>query len=542
MEIRKIQVSNFEKTELISEPIIEHRDKNLQNVRALKAGTILNDQYSIVKVIGEGGFGITYLGYDHYLKVNVAIKEYFPMQFASRNTTMGNDVISVIEGKRSVLFQEGLKAYEYEANRLTQFNTLEGIVNVMNFFFANNTAYMVMEYIDGITLKEYLSQNNGKIPWEMVLEMMEPVIVSLKVIHEAGIIHRDISPDNIMVDKNNKIKIIDFGSARYYEDDKSKTIMLKRGFAPPEQYLKNGKQGPWTDVYSLMATMYKMITGVCLPESLAIVEGNAKIKPISDFVSNIPHFVENLIYEGLAVEVEDRLHSAEEVWRYLYGGETIKRKKRLTRTQRIGSLIVMLMVIIIGAVLYLGRMAQNNNFEKIKMLNERSDGSNLAEQEVQNNLEKSKANDIQDTEENTVNEKNQYLPERFKELAPLGKSYISYTQYEDGVVIEEIDASVTECLLPQEIDGRPVRAIEGIGTNLTALFIPENVKEIKDAAFRNCVYLEYIYIPSSVISISENAFANCFSIKQIEIAPDNEYFYMDDNRLMNTNGDVIFEY
>lgn len=511
-------MANLEKTELLDKmeaEIVE--DFSFQNARALKTGTILNNQYYIKGILGEGGFGITYLGYDKFLKINVAIKEYFPAQFASRNTLTGNNAISIIEGSRADLFQKGIESYEYEANRLTQFNNLEGIVSVYNFFFENNTAYMVMEYINGISIKKYLLQNHGRIPWQSVLEMMKPVIKSLQIIHEAGIIHRDISPDNIMIDENNKVTIIDFGSARYFEDEKSKTIMLKRGYAPPEQYVKNGLQGPWTDVYSLMATIYFMLTSNRLPESLSLIGGSAKIEPISKFVPNIPKQVENVILKGLEVDVDNRLQTAEEVWKCLYDG------KKLTSPQATVGKIVVIFISVIGALILVGL------------------GSMFALKSGEKKATESENSPLDMVDSNSPNIEEPYIPERFIGAYPIDKSLITYADYGDGIAIKDVDKSITECVLPQEIDDKPVIAIEGIGTNLTALLVPDNVIEIKDMAFRNCVYLEYLFIPESVEVISKEAFTNCYSLNEIEVDPGNPKFYFENNSLKSIDGSIIFE-
>lgn len=194
------------------------REKGIagENARALPLGTILDGKYLLGEVIGEGGFGITYIGLDLNLHLKVAIKEYFPASFASRNTSTGADnSIHVIRGEAGNYYRKGLEDYAREVNRLAQFASLPGIVSVLNFFYENNSAYMVMEFVEGITLKEYLRRNNEKLPWRKTLELLHPVILSLAQVHKAGMIHRDISPDNIMVTPDGQMKLIDFGAARF---------------------------------------------------------------------------------------------------------------------------------------------------------------------------------------------------------------------------------------------------------------------------------------------------------------------------------------
>ena len=217
--------------------------------------TILCGKYLVVKVMGEGGFGITYVGWDLNLVMKVAIKEYFPQGFVSRENSRSNTV-TLLTGYQAEFFSSGLEKFVDEAKRLAKFWRLPGIVMVKDYFHENKTAYIVMEFAEGETLKAILKRN-GPMPAAQVFEMMRPVMDSLEVVHDAGLIHRDISPDNFMVDAEGNVKLLDFGAARNYmaDNEKSLSVMLKPGYAPEEQYRSRGKQGPWTDVYSLCATI-----------------------------------------------------------------------------------------------------------------------------------------------------------------------------------------------------------------------------------------------------------------------------------------------
>lgn len=227
----------------------------------LRMGTRLNNRYLIQGVLGEGGFGITYVGMDEVLCQKVAVKEFFPRGAITRNNQQTNEVVSVY-GTKAANFHQGEEKFLQEARTLAQFNNVPGVVRVQDFFRENGTAYIVMEYLEGITLKQYL-QTYGPISVEEMQNIFAPILEALDKIHQNGVIHRDISPDNIMCLPEGEVKLMDFGAARDYTDYSAEglSVILKMGFAPIEQYDSHGKQGPWTDIYALGATMYQCLTG-----------------------------------------------------------------------------------------------------------------------------------------------------------------------------------------------------------------------------------------------------------------------------------------
>lgn len=232
----------------------------------LAPGTVLNGKFMVGYAIGEGGFGITYIGRDLNLDMVIAIKEYFPNGLVNRSNIDSTTVASATEGTRKEMFDKGRERFLKEARILAKFSGEAGIVDVRDFFQANNTAYIIMEYLKGKTLKEYLKER-GKLPAEEALQLLMPMMQSLKKVHQQGMIHRDIAPDNIML-LEDKVKLLDFGAARDVSNiNKSLSVMLKPGFAPEEQYRSKGEQGPWTDVYAICATLYKCITGVTPDDS-----------------------------------------------------------------------------------------------------------------------------------------------------------------------------------------------------------------------------------------------------------------------------------
>ena len=287
----------------------------------LRPFTVLQNKYMLGRVIGVGGFGITYIGWDLNLQTYIAIKEYFPETFASRDTSVSAESTQVIpHANTKDVYDKGLKRYVEEAQNLSKFYQLQGIVSVKDFFYENGTGYIVMEYINGINLKEFLNNSGGRLDEATVLGLMKPVFESLFQIHNAGLIHRDISPDNIMVDKDSKIKLIDFGSARgnATENEKTYTVILKHGYAPSEQYYAKGNQGPWTDIYSLCATMYKMLTGQIPPNSVERMENDEYVDPSTWGVQVSPR-TEAVLRKGLAVKVNERYQNIGQLLNDLFG-------------------------------------------------------------------------------------------------------------------------------------------------------------------------------------------------------------------------------
>ena len=275
----------------------------------LSPGTILHGQYQIAKLLGHGGFGITYLAWDNLLEIKLAIKEYMPRDFATRNST--NSEISAFAGDAQANFSYGLERFLEEARTLAKFQQHSGIVSVLNVFYGNGTGYMVMEYVDGLTLKEYLIQKD-KLTWEQTLKLFMPVMDALREVHKYGMLHRDISPDNIYLCRDNRVKLLDFGSARYAlgGHSRSLSVVVKPGYAPEEQYRTKGNQGPWTDVYSVAASMYRCITGLVPPDALDRLDEDELVAP-SILGVNIPDKVERELMTALAIKSNHRTQSIE---------------------------------------------------------------------------------------------------------------------------------------------------------------------------------------------------------------------------------------
>ncbi len=288
-----------------------------RNLHYLRKETRLIGRYTIKSVLGQGGFGITYLGMDELYQRKVAIKEFFPQGIVTRNTEY-EDTVTVTYVEEKADYEKGKERFLKEARTMAKFSKNEGIVKVLDFFEINNTAYIVMEYLEGITLKQYIRENQ-RITLEELVRLLVPLIESLDEIHSQGMIHRDISPDNIMVLPDGRIKLMDFGAARDYTKfgEKTLSIVLKPGYAPPEQYQTHGVQGPWTDIYALCATMYKCLTGENPPDAIERVMDD-NLKEISEFGIPVSKQMEETIIKGMSISARNRYQNIEEFCEDLY--------------------------------------------------------------------------------------------------------------------------------------------------------------------------------------------------------------------------------
>jgi serine/threonine protein kinase len=288
----------------------------------LPTETILNNRYRVDAIIGQGGFGVTYLAQDLTLHVKVAVKEYLPRQMASR--TEGQTKVTVYSGEAREHFDYGLKKFLEEARSVAKFANHHNIVSARDYFEANGTAYMVMEYIEGVTFKQFLEQKGGRIPFELASQIMMPVMDALREVHGTGLLHRDISPDNVYITADGRIKLLDFGAARYFsgEYSKSLSVILKTGYAPEEQYRSRGKQGAWTDVYATAATLYRAITGRTPPDALDRKEEDT-LEPPSRLGIVITPEAEQALMKALAVNAHSRFQNMGDFQNALHSGAAL---------------------------------------------------------------------------------------------------------------------------------------------------------------------------------------------------------------------------
>ena len=283
--------------------------------RQLPPGTLLQERYILGRALGAGGFGITYLGWDLKLERRVAVKEYFPTAFLKRETSVTLDVTCYTASGQEA-YTKGREQFLREARTMAALEKIPQMVRVLDFFPEHNTAYIIMEFLEGQTLKE-ITQAQGPCSAQVLLPLLEPVIRAMEAMHQANIIHRDISPDNLMLLSNGTMKLMDFGCARDIQGEVTMTAMLKEGFAPYEQYSGHG-QGAWSDLYSLCATIYYCLTGKVPPSAMKRGEPDPLIPP-SRLGAELTEQQERALLKGLAVRAADRWKSMGELYGALYG-------------------------------------------------------------------------------------------------------------------------------------------------------------------------------------------------------------------------------
>lgn len=314
----------------------------------LEMNTKLNQRYRLIRSIGQGGFGITYIAEDEVMNQHVVIKEYFPVMLVSRGENGQILLPELPEENRK--YQEGMTRFLNEAKILASLFEIPGVVKVLDYFQENQTAYIVMEHVKGLSLRNYLERMPEELTFEKTCEMLKPVMIALEKVHQKGLLHRDISPDNLMVEEDGKIKMLDFGSAREYflEQDREKTltILVKNGYAPPEQYESKGGQGPWTDIYALCATMYEMMTGCMPPNSKEREIEDELYAPSTYDVEITPEQEEAFLNRGLALVAKERYQNIREMMEDFFPEEREKKEQKKNRKKLIGGILGVAAVIL----------------------------------------------------------------------------------------------------------------------------------------------------------------------------------------------------
>lgn len=296
-------------------------------------GTILANHFIVGTAIGFGGFGIIYKCLDTTLGVIVAVKEFYPSGLVNR--APGECEVGLLSGDRQQQYRVQLKRFLMEAQSIAQFGKAKDIVNVYDFFEANNTAYIIMEYVDGVLLKDYL-EKQGQIEPDVAVRMITPVMEAVKKIHTKGIIHRDISPDNIFISGEDSIKVFDFGAAQLNDSSEGRAgeKVIKVGYSAPEQYRDKSRQDFYTDIYSVGAILYQMVTGVKPMESTER-EFRDELRSPADLGVRLEPNIDRAIMEAMAVKPELRFQSIQHFEDAIqsrriaeYPKEKLKKRKR----------------------------------------------------------------------------------------------------------------------------------------------------------------------------------------------------------------------
>ena len=285
-----------------------HQEQNLQGY-VLQPGTILHGKYLIGKVLGQGGFGITYIGWDLALSRKVAIKEYFPAACVSRDTNLTTNLQWYHTEQAQEAMNAGQEMFLKEARKMNTVASIPQVVHVQDIFQDNCTSYIVMNYIYGETLAKRISRT-GPLPWQTAMALLLPIADAMQTVHDAGLIHRDLSPDNLMLKTDGSIIILDLGAAKdlNLSSGASSMQVAKGGFSPMEQYVMRGNSGPWTDVYSLAATMYFALTGVVPPSAVERMDQD-NLRWNLPQLRDVPPHVIALLQQAMAVQIKDRIQS-----------------------------------------------------------------------------------------------------------------------------------------------------------------------------------------------------------------------------------------
>ena len=318
---------------------LEQKQKDLYY---LDVGTLLSERrYMIGVPINAGGFGIVYKAWDQTFGKMVAIKEFFPSSIATRIPETNE--VRAYSPKNEAEFEKGKKRFLGEARKMAKFNEHPNIVDVYDFFEENDTVYMVMEYMDGVTYKEYIREQGGKVSLELATAVSLAVLDALKEVHKAKIIHRDINPNNIFICRSGVVKLFDFGAARFEQTDMS--TVLTPHYAPPEQYRTKSKQGAQTDIYAVGATMYFALTGI-KPEESTDRQHKDKLVPPMKLNNTIPKSISNAIIRAMALKPELRFKNAADFQKALQSMNAVRdveeeiKRRRLYRFAQAGVITV----------------------------------------------------------------------------------------------------------------------------------------------------------------------------------------------------------
>ncbi len=520
------------------------QDSGLQPPNALKRDTLLRDRYYVGNVIGQGGFGITYVGWDLTLEMKVAIKEYFPSGSATRTNSLSNQIQWDFTGDGKANWSEGMERFLKEARKMAKLDSVPAIVRVRDAFAENQTAYIVMDFVEGDTLKKYL-MGHGVLKYEECMTLLSPILDSLAVIHDRGFIHRDISPDNIMLQPDGTARLLDMGAAVDVKANEGHASMavVKKNFSAPEQYMESESLGSWTDVYAMAATIYYSITGKVVPEAL---EREFKKTPLYfDPAFQIPAHVIGALRDGLELHAENRIRDMRELKRRLtapvsdtaptmpFQGGTIptpvieetqgtgqpeqkteyRQELKEARPVRPGRLkrALKITLITIGALLAMSVLTVfYYAFQDTGNTNPSAAQETTAvkvESAAPTAPETTAVSELESVGETTTPE-----TESTSMYAEVGQSDLTYEKTEDGdgiVLTQYIGKGIPYIKLPEEIDGLPVvtlgKKLFANNDVLKGVILPEGLKRIENSVFSGCGNLDELELPEGLEHIGDFA-------------------------------------
>ncbi len=464
-------------------------------------------RYLVGRVLGSGGFGITYIGRDLTLGVRVAIKEFFPAGQATRTTSASSEV-ACYSGTSSEDFERGRERFLKEAQRLAQLEKLPVVVGARDFFEENNTAYLVMEHVQGTTLAELADLRGGRMAPDELFPLVRPLFPALSELHESGLIHRDISPENIMLE-GGRIRLIDFGCAREsVGGDATMTSMLKVGYAPIEQYSREG-QGTWTDVYALCATLYRCLTGVTPPASVDRIIGD-DLRPPRELGVSLSGRQERALMHGLSVRPRRRTRTIARLEEGLYADAVVPSpvpwwQKRITRRALIGAGVGVSAASLAAAI---SRGCESQpDFPTEVVTSVGYEAASHAEEPL----------DYGVTDE------------------------VEWALYDDGALVISGEGRMDNCVW--DYDAQAVKQPwSGHRDIITSIIVEDGVRNIGENAFRSCGGATTITIGKDVLAIGWCGLEGCGSLESIRVSEESRRFRAVDGVLFNKEMTILVHY
>lgn len=357
MDIKDICINCFQETggeEICMHCGFQQVDKPKQ-ICHLYPHTVLYDRYIIGKVINNGGFGVVYKAYDMQLENIVAIKELLPTQNSMVTRMPPSQTVIPVNDEKNEQFQKLKMRFMEESRVIAQFSNCESIVHIYDFFETNNTAYLVMEFLDGETLREKMNVNNEKMSYDEAINIIMPIMNALKIVHGKGIIHKDISPDNIFLCNDGRVKLIDFGAAKFGDSQitvQENSVVTKPGYTPPEQYRLNGKIGPYSDIYSVGAVLYTILSGDTPEESIDRLEKD-NLQKLNKLGVQLPVYAEKSIMKALALKENARFKSMDDFVKAICGQKKADYPEVELKKKKIRNVVIVVLsfVIMFAAVI-----------------------------------------------------------------------------------------------------------------------------------------------------------------------------------------------